>query len=235
MIGYRPGHGVLHRAHPFTVGAIGIAVAILAFALPAPAGPLGLAAGAVLLVLAARAAHLLLPALAMSIPFWLLLAVLHVVLGDDPVLAVTVGARIAAILLVLLLVLAVVEPARLVDALAAGRVPFAVAYLLSSTLQAVPRLRDRARTILEAQRCRGLRVRGSLGRRVAAIAPLAIPLVLGALAEVDERAFALEARGAAVVERRTPLRLPPDSAGQRVLRWLLVVGAVVVAVARVVW
>jgi energy-coupling factor transport system permease protein len=53
------------------------------------------------------------------------------------------------------------------------------------------------------------------------VVPLSIPLVLGALAEVDERALALEARGAGSPARHTPLNPPPDSIVDRAVRWSL--------------
>jgi energy-coupling factor transport system permease protein len=108
-----------------------------------------------------------------------------------------------------------------VDALLERGVPFHVAYLLVATLQSVPELQRRAAAILDAQRCRGLRVRGTVWRRVRSVVPLAVPLVLGALGEVDDRALALEARGAASGQRRTPLAPPPDRWAERVTRWLM--------------
>ena len=85
-----------------------------------------------------------------------------------------------------------------------------MAYLVVATLLALPRFRARAASILEAQRSRGLRLRGSPFNRLRAIGPITFPLLLGALAEVDERGFALETRCASAVERRTALAPPPD-------------------------
>ena len=233
ILGYSAGNSPLHRAHPFTPATAGFAVSVLAFALPGPVGPLVLAVGVVVAVIASRLGQVLVTAFWMSLPFWTFIVVIHVVIGDSPERALTLGMRITAILVAFLAVLAVVHPSRLVDALVERGVPFAFAYLLSATLQAVPRLRERALGILDAQRCRGLRVRGSLWRRARAVVPLAIPLILGALAEVDERAFALEARGAGSVRRRTSLDPPRDTVLERSLRWLMVVGAVAAVVARI--
>lgn len=234
IIGYTAGRGLLHRAHPFTPFALAGAVVVWAFALPAPVGPAALAAALALLVLVAQLPGALATALAMAAPFWAFLLVIHWGFGDTPLRAVTVGSQITAMLIVFVAVVASVHPARLVDALVERRVPFTVAYLLAATLQAVPRLRDRARGILDAQRCRGLKVRGSLWRRVRALVPLTVPLILGTLSEVDERAMALEARVAAVVRRRTPLDPPPDRRAERLIRWALVAGALLTVLARVV-
>lgn len=229
----QPRQGVLHRRHPFTVGAIVLAIILLAFATPAPWGPVAIAAAAMALAVAARCAAVLKTALSVAAPFWVFLGIIHGVLGDDPLTAVTLGSRITALLTGFLLLIATVSPARLVDALLASGWPFSAAYLLAATLQAVPRLRARAALILEAQRCRGLRVRGSLAARLSAIVPLVVPLVLGALAEVDERAMALEARSASAPRRRTPLWPPADGGAERAARWALLGAAVAFAAARI--
>ncbi|UCF41880.1 MAG: energy-coupling factor transporter transmembrane protein EcfT [Gemmatimonadota bacterium] len=233
IVGYVAGKSPLHQAHPFTALALAATVVVLAFALPAPQGPAALAVALAALALLARLPRVLLTALGFSLPFWFFLGVIHGLIGETPLRALTVGAQITAMLTAFLLVLATVHPARLVDALLQRGVPFSLAYLLSATLQAVPRLRRQAADIVEAQRCRGLRVRGSVWRRTRAVVPLAIPLVLGALGEVDERAMALDARGAAAPAHRTALEPPPDSTAQRVVRWLLAAAAVGVIVWRV--
>ncbi len=222
-LGYRPGSGVLHRAHPFTVLSLAGAVAVLAFTLPAPIGPLLLTGGLIVIAMAAGVPRTLLTALAFAAPFWVFLILIHIVFGDSPDTAITVGSQITAMLVVFLMALAAVHPGRLVDAWLERAVPFHLAYLLVATLQSVPELQRRAAAILDAQRCRGLRVRGTVWGRVRSVVPLAVPLVLGALNEVDERALALEARGTSSGQRRTPLDPPPDRLAERVTRWLMLV------------
>jgi energy-coupling factor transport system permease protein len=233
ILGYVPGEGVLHRAHPFTPLTIAGGTALLAFLLPGPVGPWSLAGVIGILAVVAGLAGVLATVLAFSAPLWVFLALIYGVFGNAPVLGVTFAGRITAILLGFLLALAAVHPGRLVDAMVARRVPFAIAYLLAATLQAVPRLQRQAATILEAQRCRGLRVGGSPWRRLRGIVPLALPLVQGALAEADDRAVALEVRGAVSGHVRTPLHPPRDHAFDRTVRWgmgLLVLAAGVLRV-----
>jgi len=110
-----------------------------------------------------------------------------------------------------------------------------VAFLFAATLSAVPALRARAQRIVDAQRCRGLATRGGPLTRLRALRALALPLVLSALHEVDERALALETRGLSAGTRRTPLAPPPDSWVERVARWALVTGCVAALVGRVLW
>ena len=229
-LGYRPGQGLLHRTHPLTTAALAGAISLLAFLLPGELAPWALVAGLCILALAAGLVPVLGTATAFSAPFWGFLVVIHGVIGHDLGTAVVLAGRITAILTVFLLLLASVHPGRLVDAMLARGVPFGLAYLLAATLQAVPQLQRRATLILDAQRCRGLRVRGSVLRRLRAVVPLTVPLVLGALAEVDERALVLEIRGAASGTRRTPLDPPVDGPRDRAVRWILlaaVVGAVI--------
>lgn len=228
-----PGEGPLRQAHPFTPLAIAAASAVLAFALPAPGGPVLLGVCLVALVAIEGVPQVFPPALITAIPFWILLYLIHGVFGRSPGLALGLGARVFAIVTAFLLALATVHPGRLVDGLVARGAPFSLAYLLASTLQAVPRLRARAKEILDAQRCRGLAVRGAPWRRVRALALLVVPLALSALAEVEARTLALETRGAGNVVRRTPLDPPEDTRVERVVRWGMAVVAAAALVARV--
>jgi energy-coupling factor transport system permease protein len=234
VIGFRAGRSTLHRLHPYTPLAIAATLLCLSFAMDR-AGLIGmlLAAAIVFAAIGGSLRYVARPALLLSLPTLLLLFILHGVLGPDPYVSVgpmqlsepgfqralVLGGRIATILFAFLTVLATVSPARLVEAMTEREVSFGTTYLLVSTLTMVPRLRARALQILEAQQCRGLRLGGSPVARVAALGPLVLPLVLGALAEVDEQVLALDTRGVTSGSRRTALNPPPDSAGQWAARF----------------
>jgi energy-coupling factor transport system permease protein len=238
MIGFRPGNSPLHRAHPYTPLAIAATLLCLVFAAGTPA-QIGLLTLASLLfaVVGAAPRYVLRPALVLALPTWVLLLILHGLLGDGPYRAIgpilfsepglaralVLGGRITAILFAFLTVLATVSPARLVEAMTERGVPFARIYLLVSTLTLVPRMRARAAQILEAQQCRGLKLGGSPVARVRALGPLVLPLVLGALVEVDEQVLALDTRGVSSGRVRTAMEPPPDSAAQWALRWVCLV------------
>ncbi len=111
-----------------------------------------------------------------------------------------------------------------------GRRP---SFVLSAAIGTVPRMIDRAKEITEAQRARGLDTEGRVWRRIRGLVPLAGPLVIGALTEVEEKTMALEARGFTAPGRRTVLRAMPDSPTQRALRWLLTVGTLLVLAASI--
>jgi energy-coupling factor transport system permease protein len=220
--------------HPFTLIGMALALPALAWLLPFSWG--GVAAMVAALSLCAIRGQgggpgigLLRAAVLTAAPFWLFLFLLHGSAGMLPT-----APHLTTMIASFLWLIAVLPPARLVEAMVAARWPASAAFLLSATLSAVPALRERARRIVDAQRCRGLNTRGGPLRRIAALRALALPLVLSALHEVDERALALETRGFSGSVRRTPLAPPPDSATERVLRWGLLLGCLGLLVWRIV-
>lgn len=219
MVGYVPGNGPLHRAHPLTAFSLVALIATGAFTLPGMWNSSLVAVG-LLLVFIEKVPGVLKMAIPLSLPFWFFLLLIHGAMGGDWERGVILAARITTMVLVFLVFLASVHPARLVEALVARRAPFSVAFLFSATLQAVPDLRGRAVAVLEAQRCRGLRVGGGVVNRVRSLVPLTIPLVMSALAGLDERTVALETRGAGAGVAKTPLNPPSDPLTGRVVRWL---------------
>jgi len=214
------------RLHPFTLLAIAGVLPALAWILPAPWGGLGtvvvafgltLTPGAPLTPGASPGFVVFRTALLTAAPFWVFLLLLH----DVPT-TIAIGLRITTMVASVVWVVAALAPARLVEAMVAAGWSATVAYLFAATLSAVPLLKARARRIVDAQRCRGLSPRGGVAARVRALRALALPLVLSALHEVDERALALETRGLVPGVRRTPLAPPLDSRLERVARWGLV-------------
>ena len=239
----------VERAHPFTPLVVALAVVVLAFLLPAPAGPVVLAIALALIAPFIGDGHTLRPALIIVIPLWVLLFVVLGVLGEAPFIAagpielsaagtteaIAQGSRLTAIVVASVLTLRGFRPSRFVDAASARGWPFPVTYLVAATLQTIPRLRQRVALIRDAQRARGLRVTGSLLTRAAALVPLTLPLVLGALADADDRAVALETRAVAAVTtpgaHRTPLHPPIDTVLDRIIRW----SACAAVVAAAIW
>lgn len=107
-----------------------------------------------------------------------------------------------------------------------------VAFVANASVQTVPAMVERAQQIAAAQRARGLDTEGSIWRRVRGVLPIVGPVILGSIAEVEERTLALEARGFTRPGRRTLLWWPADSALQRVARWGMVVALLAVVAAR---
>lgn len=232
------------RIHPFTLLAIAGALPALAWILPAPAAGLTTAFLALALTLTPGfrpgstdtvtgvspgwrpGLVVFRTALFTAAPFWLFLLLLH----DVPT-TVRIGLRITTMVASFVWVAAAVPSPRLVEAMVAAGWSASVAYVFAATLSAAPVLRARARRIADAQRCRGLSARGGLTHRLRALRALALPLILSALHEVDERALALETRRLVPGARRTPLSPPPDPPAQRIVRW----GLVAACAAALVW
>lgn len=99
-------------------------------------------------------------------------------------------------------------------------VPPRLTFVARAAVTTVPAMVDRAATITDAQRARGLDTEGSLWRRVRGIVPVVGPTIMGAINEVEERTMALEARAFTRPGRRTLLWTPTDSGRQRLARWL---------------
>lgn len=85
------------------------------------------------------------------------------------------------------------------------RVPWTFAFVVSLTVRLVPELRDRFRTIEEAQRSRGLELTGSPVRRVRARMPMFIPFFVAVIEYGYELADALVVRDFDASRRRTSL------------------------------
>ena len=209
------------RLHPFTPFALVAGVAFLAFLLPSPSGPVALYLAVAAAAVANRMRSSVLAAAIVTLPLWGFLLLLHGILpgGDGFAAAIAQGARLGAVATASLMLLRAFDPSRFLDAASARGWGLSGAYLVVSTLQAAPRLRAQAAAILEAQRARGLRVGGTPAGRLRALGPLTLPLVLGTLSEVDERAMALEIRAFGGGHPRTPLDPPATGARDRFLRW----------------
>lgn len=106
-----------------------------------------------------------------------------------------------------------------------------LAFVVSASVRAVPAIVERAGHIAEAQRARGLDTEGSVWRRVRGLLPMAAPVLLGSIVEVEERAMALEARGFSRPGRRSLLWAPADRAWERLARWLMALSVPVLVVA----
>ena len=103
-----------------------------------------------------------------------------------------------------------------------------IAFVVLSAVQMVPRMQDRAGSILDAQQARGLVVSGSVRQRAKALVPLIGPVLLGSLIDVRERTFALEARGFGARPGRSAYRIVADPPADRWLRLAIVLGIVAV-------
>jgi energy-coupling factor transport system permease protein len=155
--------------------------------------------------------------------------------GGGVTTAVAALLRLLGATLPLTLLFATTEAPDLLSDLEARGAGRRAVFVLGAALAAVPRAQARAVDVIEAQRARGLDTEGSWRRRLHGVLPLITPLIIGSLAEVEDRTMALEVRAFGAPGRRTLLHRPPDSRGQQVARWataaLLVLGLAARAVA----
>lgn len=145
--------------------------------------------------------------------------------------ALEILARIAAISGAVTLFYLTTKPSALVLDLERRGVPARLAFVALASVQTVPAMAERASTIIAAQRARGLDTEGSAWKRIRGIVPIVGPVMLGSIAEVEERSMALEARAFTRPGRRSLLWSPPDGLWQRLVRWLLLIGLIGVVVA----
>jgi energy-coupling factor transport system permease protein len=225
----------------------------LAIMLGGVLGPVGLVGLAVLLpaALAGILSRLLRTALLLSLPIAVSVLVINlffypagreVLLQVGPIRATAEGlafaietlVRIGAISGAITLFYLTTPPSELVLDLERRGVAPRVAFVIISSVQTVPAMVERASAITAAQRARGLDTEGSLWKRIRGVVPLAGPVLLGSLAEIEERTMALEARGFTRPGRRTLLWQPDDSGAQAVARWLLLSVVPLLLIARAI-
>jgi energy-coupling factor transport system permease protein len=115
--------------------------------------------------------------------------------------ALVLVARLLALELVAVPLLATMHPADLFAALRRLRLPYEVALMLSLSLQLVPVLRRELDEVLAAQRARGYQRRG-----LAALGQAIVPVVGAAFERMSALVLGLEARGLGATGPRTSYR-----------------------------
>ena len=151
-----------------------------------------------------------------------------IVYQEGLLFAISTLTKLTVVLMASFLFVFSTHPADLITALSHTCRSPSLAYLLGSPLLLLASMRERIETIQAAQRARGLDVDGNMFRRFLSLAPLLLPLVLGAIVEVEQRSIALEVRGFKSSSIKTSLRKLSDSALQRFGRWLMLAIAAIV-------
>lgn len=239
-----------HRLNPLTKAVIATVGSIGAFVLGGYVGPIAISVG---MLLAARAAGvtraLLRASLLLSLPIAVSVVLVSVFTRPGSTVLFTIGpfdatvegvdfaaqtlVRLLAISLSIGLFIITTEARAFVFDLERRGVPPRFTFVALATIEAVPTLVDRAATIAESQRARGLDTEGSLRARVRGLLPLVGPAVITSLTDVEERSLALESRAFSRPGRRHLLWSMPDSGRQRLVRVLLVLALVAAIVVRI--
>lgn len=117
--------------------------------------------------------------------------------------------RVLVILLAVALVLATTQPAALAAGLEEVGLPPSFCYVVLAALSLAPGMARRLEEVRCAQAARGLYLGGSALARLKSLVPLLGPALLSVLAETEQRAMALEARGFGASRRRTRMKAGP--------------------------
>jgi len=252
----RPGPSAYHRLNPLTKAILATVTAIAAVVLGGLVGPILLVAAAVIgpAVVAGVLPRLIRTSLLLALPIAVSAFLVNlfffpggetVLLRVGPIVATAEGLAFALEILVRILAISgavtlfylTTRPADLVLDLEHRGVSPRVGFVANASVQTVPAMVDRAAQITAAQRARGLDTEGSLWRRIRGVVPIVGPVILGSIAEVEERTMALEARGFTRPGRRTLLWWPPDSGIESLARWamLLLLAALIVVRVSGIW
>lgn len=113
--------------------------------------------------------------------------------------------------------------------------PSGLAYIVVTTLQIIPSFQRKVSTILDAQRSRGLETQGNLLVRSRALVPVVLPLVLGSLMDVEERAIAIQARAFGAKRVETSIIEISDTDQQKLLRRILMILILAIILFRILW
>ncbi len=246
-----PAATLWHRLNPLTKLVAAIATGVAALIAGGLLIPLALIAGAVLLPAASAGVlpRLMRAVLVLTLPLAVSVLVVNLLFfpaGQDvlfrlgPLTGTADGLRYGVEVLVRLLALSggvtlfylTTRPGDLTLDLERRGVSPRVAFVANASIGTVPAILERAEAITQAQRARGLDTEGGLLARARGIVPIVGPVILGAIAEVERRTLALEARGFGRPGRRTLLWEPPDSGAQRAARWAMVLALPLLAVLR---
>lgn len=107
------------------------------------------------------------------------------------------------------------------------------AFILMLTLQTIPEMKKQADVIMDSQKARGIETEGNVFVRAKALIPIFIPLVLSSIANTEERAITLEARGFSVGEKRTILYDIEETKNDKIMKVILAIFIVLSIVWRV--
>jgi len=125
------------------------------------------------------------------------------------------------------------ENKELAYALEKKGMPPKASYVFLSTLQMIKVLQRNSRTIMNAQQARGVETEGNLFVRVRAFLPSMIPLIMGSIANTEERVLTLESKGFSVKCKKTHIFDVVPSGNERTAMIIAVAITILVVVWRV--
>ena len=106
-------------------------------------------------------------------------------------------------------------------------------YVFLSTLQMIKVLQHNSRVIMNAQQARGVETEGNLFVRARAFLPSMVPLIMGSIANTEERVLTLESKGFSVKCKKTHIFDVVPSGNERTAMIIAVTITILVVVWRV--
>lgn len=239
-----------HRLNPLTKAVVATVGSAGAFVLGGYVGPVAVIVATLAAAMVAGVARRLIRAsLLLSLPIAISVALVSVFTRAGETVLFTIGpfdatvegvdfaaqtiVRLLAISMSIGLFILTTEARAFVSDLERRGLPPRFSFVALATVEAVPAVVERAAMIAESQRARGLDTEGSFPARIRGVLPLVGPAIITSLTDVEERSLALESRAFTRPGRRHLLWWIPDSDRQRLARALLVVGFVVLVIARI--
>jgi len=127
----------------------------------------------------------------------------------------TIGCRLAALMLLLPMLTRTTSPERIAAALASFGFNYRIAFIITTAFNLIPLFEEDGRVIMDAQKLRGMRCferrtfgEGSFFARLKAYPGLVVPLVLGAMRRAQLVSVAMDSRAFGVYRTRTWLDKP---------------------------
>lgn len=109
-------------------------------------------------------------------------------------------------------------------------------YMFLATFQSISDLSDRSRTIMEAQKTRGIETEGSFFNRIKAFIPTFGPLILTSIADTEEKTIALESRAFSASIKKSSLVIVEDTKLDKFIRLLMIIILLALMIRRIlVW
>lgn len=148
--------------------------------------------------------------------------------------AINLGSRLLGVFTPIIYFLEVVELDDFILMMEQRGVSPKVTYVISSTFNMIPEMKDRLERITDAQKSRGIETEGGLITRMKAFLPIIGPVILSSIVAVEEKTMTLEVRGFYTDGTKSRLNVVTDSTVDQKIRrvlwiifWIIVMGRVV--------
>ena len=149
--------------------------------------------------------------------------------------AVNLTSKLSAIVSIITMLTLIIPVKEFTIALEKKGINPKIVFILLLTLQTVPEMKKQSNVILDSQRARGVETEGNVFVRMKALVPVIIPLVLSSIANTEERAITLEARGFSIGEKRTILYDIEETKNDKTVKIVLAIFIILCIAWRVLW